>query len=382
MILNDAVDVLLGEEQCERIFLGDQTVWSRSGQRTKVGILPYTFHADGNNLIDWQLTALWDNYGAQRSNRLEYKPIADGDLTNAVDPEQYPDVFGYIYTSSDSNSSSIMNRYTHIPSGTPTGEDYQRWYRIVAPYNDYWHRINDYRGRSYNRCNWFATLEPGSYKLVVECANPYGYYLPQNNPNPTMNDEKSYYAIVDDSANILVDVKWDEFFVSGNDRPVWTRKETTFEVSRKTNVGVLAKMYYPGNLSSLDVAWRYMIVPADTQNVQFETSVPLYDGVVISGETCWEPYGYIIPLINKHIESCYFETADGKRYATNSGAYRLPDEIEEVKIEIPLDRLMMSGEIITMTSTGVAIPTYLGSNYLDVDLDKKPRVKIVYNTNS
>lgn len=227
-----------------------------------------------------------DEGGEIGTNKLNYCPIANGEMTNNVNPERFPDVFGYIYTSTNTNASMTMNRVS-IPTGEATSS-VQCWYRIVAPYNDYWHRINDYRDKTYQWCNWKGTLTAGTYKLIAECANPYEYYLPQNNPNPTMSDEKSYYALVDENDNVLAEVKWDEFFVSGNDRPVWTRKETEFTISSTTNVGVIAKMYYAAGTGSLEIAWRYMIVPADTVNTQFtvETGV----GVTITGESCWEPY--------------------------------------------------------------------------------------------
>lgn len=318
-------------------------------------ILPIVFNSQGEALIDWSVTGAAGGVGKETSNRLNYKPIADGELTNNVNPERSPDVFGYIYTNSGTGSAGAMNNYTSIPNGTPVGADYQRWYSITVPYNYYWHRINDYRTKLYRWCNWTGHLEAGTYKLIVECANPYEYALPQDNPDPTMTDSKGYYALIDENDNVLAEVLWDEFFDGSSSAPKWTRKETVFTVSQAVNVGVLSKMYTIRHEANTDVSWRFMIVPADTPVSQFSVTLPITGDPVISGVTCWEPFKITLPL---SISS------------TGGG---------ETKIEIDLGtQRLQAGQTVSLASTGISIPTYYGRNTITCDTDVQPTVYIKY----
>jgi len=310
------------------------------------GLLPLVVSpSDGTPLLDWHIKGAAGGVGKVDTNKLNYKSIAEGEMTNNVNPEKYPDVFGYIYTLDNASSANVMNR-TSIPNGAANAE-YQHWYRMICPYNDYWHRMNDYRAKTYSWCNWKGHLAAGTYKLVVECANPYRNYLPQNNPNPTMIDEKGYYALLNSDNNVLVEVKWDEFFTTADERPTWTRKETEFTISESVDVGVLAKMYYPAT-SSLDVAWRYMIVPADTPNTQFSVTTILADSPIISGESCWEPYKVTLPLTITHGE-------------------------QSTAISIDLGtEFLGENDTVDFTTTHITIPTYSGANTITADTDIQP----------
>lgn len=313
------------------------------------GTLPLVVSpSDGTPLLDWRIKGAAGGVGKETSNRLNYKPIADGELTNNVNPERYPDVFGYIYTNSGSGSAGAMNNYTSIPNGTPVGADYQRWYSITAPYNDYWHRINDYRTKLYRWCNWTGHLEAGTYKLIAECANPYEYALPQNNPDPTMTDSKGYYALIDENDTVLAEVLWDEFFDGSSSAPKWTRKETVFTVSQAVNVGVLSKMYIIRLEANADVSWRFMIVPADTPVSQFSVTLPITGAPVISGVTCWEPYKVTLPLTITH---------GGQSTA--------------ISIDLGTE-FLGENDTVDFTTTHITIPTYSGANTITADTDIQP----------
>ena len=318
---------------------------SRIGEIT--GTLPITFKSNGTSLLDWRIKGAAGGVGRVGTNKLNYKPIADGELTNNVNPEKYPDVFGYIYTYSGSGSAGAMNNNTSIPNGTPVGADYQRWYSITAPYNDYWRRINDYRTKEYRWCNWTGHLEAGTYKLIAVCANPYEYPLPQNNPDPTMIDSKGYYALIDENNNVLAEVLWDEFF-DGSSAPKWTRKETVFTVSQAVNVGVLSKMYTIRREANTDVSWRFMIVPADTPVSQFSVTLPITGDPVISGVTCWEPYKVTLPL------------------TVSSG------ELSKTVIIDLGTEFLGENDFISFETTSELIPTFGSINTLNVDSSIPP----------
>lgn len=317
-------------------------------ERERTGALPLRFFSNGTSLLDWRIKGAAGGVGRVGTNKLNYKPIADGELTNNVNPEKYPDVFGYIYTNSGGGSAGVMNNNTSIPNGTPVGADHQRWYSITAPYNDYWRRINDYRTKEYRWCNWTGHLEAGTYKLIAECANPYEYPLPQDNPDPTMTDSKGYYALIDENDNVLAEVLWDEFFDGSSSAPKWTRKETVFTVSQAVNVGVLSKMYTIRREANTDVSWRFMIVPADTPVSQFSVTLPITGDPVISGVTCWEPYKITLPL-----------------------TVRCREQSTAVSIDLG-DTFLGENDTVSFTSSHTTVPTYNGTSIITADTDIQP----------
>lgn len=242
-----------------------------------------------------------DAGGDVGNNKLEYKPIAEGELTNNVNPVSYPDDFCYIYTSHDSTSDMLS-----IPNG-PATEDYQRWYYLNCTVNDYWHKVRDYRNKTYNWCNWKGHLEPGTYKLVCECIDVYGYANKSNNPDPTMIDDHAYYALIDSNDNVLVEVAWEDFFYT--ETQPFVRKESVFTVNSSIDVGVLSKMWKVRNDTLATLSWRFMIMPSDVENIEFEyeTSIP---GVIVSGESCWEPYS----VSSDSISVKFTNLSDGEEY--------------------------------------------------------------------
>lgn len=274
-------------------------------------------------------------------NKLNYAPIQQGSGP------------GGTYTSSSVIAATAMNAVS-IPSTIPSGVNDQRWYKHCGNVNTGGNWVDDYRRRTYANCNWFATLPPGSYKLICECANPYAKTIRVPNLDSIYrNDEQlpgnhiPRYSLIDSANNIIVDVTWEDFFVSENSQK-WTRKESVFNVSEPLEVGVFSKMYMYDSSYSIDnitpyLVWRIMIVPADTVATPFSVEV---NGETITGESCWEPYSVSSNTISVKFTNLsdgeeYIKTVpiEGKLYETTM-VVPLTSEISEtikagpVKIEI------------------------------------------------
>lgn len=344
MIFNSADNIMIGNTEVLKVYAGDNEVWTRGGFRELRGVPPLSFRGNGTILLDWSITGAAGGVGNLGNNKLNYKPIVEGELTNNVNPQSYPEDFCYIYTVSDAGTAGVLNGIS-IPNGDATAE-YQRWYFISCIVNDYWHKVRDYRTKAYNSCNWKGYLQPGTYKLICECGNPY-YELSSNNPNPTMIDEHAYYCLMDDDNNIIVNVLWEDFVTAENENSNFIRKETEFIINEPTNVGLLSKMYrVKANDNIVNVAWRFMIVPANTENINFsaDTSLP---GVTIAGVSCWEPYRFIIPVV----------VSSGDQITT---------------IDIYVDEALGANDTLAMEAAGVALPTYVGVTTININTDITP----------
>lgn len=342
MILNDAENIMIGNTEVLKVYAGDNEVWTRSGVQEKTGVSPLTFRANGTNLIDWSITGAAGGVGNLGINKLNYKSIAQGEGP------------GGTYTDGGTIAGVAMNTVS-IPNETPPTANYQRWYMLRANINEGGNWVDDYRSPTYANCNWYAKLTAGTYKLIAECANPYGKTVRVPNLDSIYRNDSVLpgnhiprYDLVDSSGNILIEVTWQDFFVSENQQK-WTRKETTFTITEETDVGVFSKMFQYDSSYAVDnitpyLVFRYMIVPVNTPTKQFSVTV---DGNTITGETCWEPYRFIIPVV----------VSSGDQTTT---------------IDIYIDEALGANDTLTMAAAGVALPTYTGVTTIDINTDITP----------
>uniref|UniRef100_UPI001565FCC3 hypothetical protein n=1 Tax=Ruminococcus flavefaciens TaxID=1265 RepID=UPI001565FCC3 len=219
--------------------------------------------------------------------------------------------------------------------------------------------VDDYRSPTYANCNWYAKLTAGTYKLIAECANPYGITVRVPNLDSIYRNDSALpgnhiprYDLVDSSGNILIEVTWENFFGSGNQRR-WTRKESVFTVTEDTDVGVFSKMFQYDSSYAVDnitpyLVFRYMIVPADTPASQFSVTLPITGEPEITGESCWEPYKMVLPLTVR----C------GERSAA-------------VAIDLGKN-LLGENDTVSFSSTHTTIPTFKGTNIITAETEIQP----------
>jgi hypothetical protein len=80
MILNQAENICLSEQEVQAAFIGSQEVWRRSGGNERRGQPPLLFPSDGSNLLDWRITGATGGVGKLGKNKLKQKttPIPNG----------------------------------------------------------------------------------------------------------------------------------------------------------------------------------------------------------------------------------------------------------------------------------------------------------------
>ena len=325
MILNNADNLMYGDTDVLKIYLEDTLIWKRGGIREKTGVPPLTFFADGNPLLDWSITGTARGVGDLGKNKLNFKKYEDDTISNGDG--------GYINAiDADEGTRSVA-----IPSG-PNNYDWQRWLTIDTEGTDTYKK--DYRTDTYNNAQWFAALEPGEYKLILEIINPYMYQIRTSFWN-LQNSEPPQYSLIDQNNNIIIkDIDLFDELAPDVYAPTFFRKVKTFTVNSFINVGLISKLYCNYNL----YGYRFYIVPANTEDVLF--SVTGYD-TTFTGYTCWEPYKYKIPV------------------TIRSGNNVTP-------IDLYTDAPLGANDVLTMAEAGVTIPTYEGSNTIDVHTVFKP----------
>lgn len=291
---------------------------------------PIQLISDGSDLLDWSITGAAGGVGNIGPNRLDYNLLPVDTISNGHG--------GYISTSYQFGDATI-------PPGTAATDAYQRWIYVTTT-RDGNGKIEDYRQKNYANCQWFGTLEPGTYKLIIEYINPY-YWL-YSTIAALANGENPYYTLFDSGGNILVD---DTDFLDEADESVspitFYRKVKTFTLSASTTVGLLSKIYP----NSQDCAYRFMIFSADTPETSFTLSAYT---ATFSGDTCWQPYSIVIPLKIKSV----------------SGGI--------TSITIPINAPLQAGSSVSLASTGITIPTYYGRNTITCETDVAPSIYIKY----
>lgn len=321
MILNGAENIMIGNTEVLKVYAGDNEVWTRSGFRELRGVPPLSFRGNGTILLDWTITGAAGGVGKVGTNFLNLREIADGELGNG-------------------QGGSITAKYINaarIPGGA--GKTDVAYNQFMWVYPDYTSNdlAKDARTASYATAQWFAHLPAGDYKLIMEGVNgPGDAWLPCRR---TVNNEAPFLKLFTENGTEIISDTDPFDGLQGRER--WVQNIYEFTVAQDQNVGLFTKIYPRyGNMY-----FRYMIVPADTPMQQF-TNTEFYTGP-ITGETCWEPYRFIIPII----------VSSGDQITT---------------IDIYIDEALTENDTLTMAAAGVTIPTYNGTTTIDVGTDITP----------
>lgn len=161
---------------------------------------------------------------------------------------------------------------------------------------------------------------------------------------------------------------------------------TTYELSWSSDNNNEGHVFIIRNGNALDSAWGdnsngkafTFETNSDTTEITFRFGVENAGESITYSNIKLRKVTTIIPVIVSQSEPVYYATGNGDRYATSEGAYRLDDDVQTQTVSIPVDHPLEEGESISLEDTGIDIPTYIGSNTLDIDTAIKPRVKITY----
>lgn len=326
------------------------------------GVPPLTIESDGSNIIDWSMTGTASGVGNVGINYLKMEPVTVNDGLGKT--------ISYNYFMGDYGEDYNLYPPSHevAPIGSNTKVGYQQW--MIPTYGSEDnisgnHYVKDGRTENYNNCFWFADLKAGTYKLICEYMTVYldsynflryghmyrfGYYYFLNQGTETKHPHVklitpnntvvlSERLLTDGTETATTMSKLEEMgYIPGTTTQTWFyHEEFTFTVGSDMKLGFFA--VFPA-------CARFMITDTDVtaNKAVLDTSI----------KSCWEPYQITIPLsVN----------------STGAGIH---------EVNIILKNKLYSGDTITMTSTGITIPTYHGRNKIYVDTPSLPTLYLRY----
>ena len=333
MILNQAENICLGEQEAQAVFIRSQEVWRRSGGNERRGQPPLLFPSDGSNLLDWSITGAIGGVGNYNGNYLKQAPVT---LPNGQTPgTQYAGDISYRFATYGPS----------IPSGTFVADE-QQWlqssYSKIITIGSNRMGVDD-RAVSYDNCQYKCSLGAGSYKLIMEAFDHSGQWLSdQLSQYPSSDNWRGVpkIAILDSNNNTIVEEDFDRTLYQGSN---YIHLEFPFTLSESKEVG----LFFRGmghRISSEEFLPRFMIVDSDTIAEEFSAT---YGSITYQGVSCWKPFECTIPII----------ISSGNQSQT---------------ININIDAPLGQSDTISKTSTGIDIPTYSGKNRIDVNTTVTP----------
>lgn len=218
-----------------------------------------------------------------------------------------------------------------IPEGNSTTSESAQWCRMIASENFYTLQSGntpiDCRAESYENCSAFAELDIGRYKVIAEAIISDATGL----STELLDDNTPYFMLLDNHNNKIISKT--QIFQNSQ---LWYHEEYEFTLSDKTKLGLFFKAYFNQNLAFV----RFMIVDYNTTAEAFDISS---DYGQITGFSCWTPYSITLPII-------------------------ISGESESTTITVNLGTdFLYDNDIISYTSTGINLPTYIGENIISVD---------------
>lgn len=302
--------------------------------REITGVPPISFIADGEPLSDWHIKGAVGGVGKCGLNKLKQEPITipNGQPSGS----QYEGTISYSYMVSGPS----------IPGGGEFSSEHEQWltstYSKIITSGSNRMGIDD-RTMSYNTCQFRFRLSAGSYKLILEAFDHSGQWLSDKlSEYPSSNGWRGTPIIVllTPESEVIIEEEFDKSLYQGD---TFIHLEYPFTISESMEVG----LFFKGmghNIASEEFVPRFMVVPPDTVAEPFIVTVGsrTYEGV-----SCWEPYNLTLPI-------------------------QVTGESEASEIVIDLDEYLDQDDIISMTSTGIAIPTYNGINTINVDSEVAP----------
>lgn len=258
-----------------------------------------------------------------------------------------------------------------IPSNSAFATNTEQWIELAySHYKSISSRPRipiDIRPIRYEFCEYYADLKVGTYKLMVDIwgNNDWGTKVGFQNYTgcfeDNFNGEQSgiyeWFAVVDEDNNIVVPKT--RLIESNEPRestsppyPNYYHKEYEITLESNKKIGLIHKAYYTSVTYAYPAYFRFYIVDADTTVYDFTTTD--CSPTNISGRSAWEKYSVTLPIT----------IASG-------------DQSQTITIDLN-GSLLYENDSVSMTSTGISLPSYVGLNTITVDSENQPWVYIKY----
>jgi hypothetical protein len=234
-------------------------------------------------------------------------------------------------------------------------------YEIALPF--------DMRPMEYEYCESFANLKAGTYKLMIDIwgnnewytSSSTGYVIGFSGYTGCTADNwdwgsrnlTEWFTLLSEDNTAIISKT--DILEAGTSRwkaqnagapfPNYYHREFTFTLSEDTKVGLFHRAYYESPTTAYPPYFRFMIVDSDIEAEAFATT-----GVYpkdMAGYSAWEPYAVTIPIT--------ISSEDQSQTIT-------------ITVEDPLEET----DMISLSSTQIDIPTYLGVNMITVDTEVRP----------
>ncbi len=230
----------------------------------------------------------------------------------------------------------------------------------------------DIRPMQYEFCEYFADLKAGTYKLMVDIwgnnnmgSDWIGFSAYrgcfEDNWDFEQRNLYEWFALVKDdntpviSKTRLFDASMDNYENRRSKTspfPTYFHKEIEFTLAEDTKVGLMHKAYYVSESFAYPPYFRFYIVDADTTVYDFTTTD--CSPTNMSGRSAWEKYSVTLPIT----------IASG-------------DQSQTITIDLN-GSLLYENDSVSMTSTSISLPSYVGLNTITVDSENQPWVYIKY----
>lgn len=245
----------------------------------------------------------------------------------------------------------------------------EQWIELADQYHDSQRaRVDlpiDLRPIRYEFCESFAILKAGTYKLMIdEWGNydlgsdwigfsPYsGCY--EDNWDGQQSGIYEWFALVkEDNTPIISKTRlFDASMDSYENRrsktspfPNYFHKEFTFTLTEDTKVGLMHKAYYHSTVYAYPPYFRFMIVDSTEEAESFTTTG--CSPVNMTGYSAWEKYTATLPIT-------------------------ISNESESQTVVIELEYLLEQNDEVSLDSTSVNLPTYVGTTEYTLDSEVSP----------
>lgn len=239
-----------------------------------------------------------------------------------------------------------------IPGNQTPNRNIEQWTTMNSS-RRYWESSTvctylDSRPATYEFCSYYADLQPGRYKVIAEgYGKNWGYTYMRN--TDMSRDQTPYMALIAENDDVIIP----RTMIFQDTSLQFHHEEYEFTISVPTKVGLYFKAI---NLARYDYGncTRFMIVDYDVQAEPF--TVDISGGGTLSGETCWEPYRYTLPVIVSNYNYSQFR-----------------------KVEFDLGTSPLgANDTIDFATTHIPIPTFIGKNKITVDTEITPEIYLKY----
>lgn len=253
--------------------------------------------------------------------------------------------FAYTLTKDMGEISLIWSNTTvnSIPDNQAADKDTEQWTVVETEYariTQFGANIQiDSHPATFENCAYFADLKAGDYKVIAEGLGSTW------TSSAIVNDTTPYIVLIaEDGAEIIEKTN---IFEGASQR--FYHEEYEFTLEEDARVGLYFKALHSDGYPSYV---RFMIVDSDVVAEPFTANV--YQDTPITGVSCWEKYTVSLPITI----SC-------------------DNQSQTITFDLGGEKLF-ANDTISFTSTGIALPSYVGDNIWSADTENKPYVYIKY----